>query len=118
MELTKSASVYSVTIGDTITYSINWTNDSNATVTINIWDTISSAITYQGCDNACSVAGSVVSWSLAGKTAGSWGIVKFWGVVSAYPWLPVEPMGQGPVYAWRWRWEELWDKNHGGTSWN
>jgi hypothetical protein len=93
-----------VTIGSTITYTIHWTNDSGSTTTINIWDTVDAALTYAGCDNSCSYSAGLVSWSLAGRTAGSSGDVQFWAVVTGYPFWPIE---RPYLYAVLWRDEKL-----------
>lgn len=103
--LVKSADLSSATIGSTITYTIHWTNDSGGSTTIHIWDTVDASLTYVGCDNSCSYASSLVSWSLAGQAAGSSGDVKFWAVVSAYPYLPID---RPYLYAVLWRDDRLY----------
>ena len=88
MPLVKTSNLANATIGDTITFCIAYTNDSGATQTIKVWDTVSSFLTYIACNNACTHAGSLVSWSVAGVAAGGSGSVCFWGTVNGYPFMP------------------------------
>jgi uncharacterized repeat protein (TIGR01451 family) len=88
MALTKTSSVLTATIGDTITFCIQWQNDSSATNTINVWDTVPTALAYASCSNACAQSGGVVSWSFS-ALAHSAGNVCFWGVVAGYPLGPL-----------------------------
>ena len=87
MALTKSANVSQATIGDTITFCLNWSNDSGGTKIVNSWDSIPATLTYLGCSNSCTKTGSVVAWSV-NAAAGASGQVCFWGTVNGYPWLP------------------------------
>ena len=82
--LTKTSSLATVNLGDTLTFCVNWTNDASSTQTIVAWDTVSSYITYQSCNGSCSKSGNVVSWSNSVAAGGS-GSGCFWGVVSSYP---------------------------------
>lgn len=88
MPLVKTSNLSNATIGDTITFCIAYTNDSGATQTIKVWDTISSFLTYIACNNSCAKSGSVVSWSVASVAAGGSGSVCFWGTVNGYPFMP------------------------------
>jgi uncharacterized repeat protein (TIGR01451 family) len=88
MALTKTSNVMTATIGDTITFCINWENDSGATNTINVWDSVPSTLSYMSCSNACSQSGGVVSWSFS-TGAHTSGTVCFWGTVNGYPWWPM-----------------------------
>ena len=88
MPLVKTSNLANATIGDTITFCIAYTNNSSATQTIKVWDTISSFLTYIACNNSCTKSGSVVSWSVAGVAAGGTGSVCFWGTVNGYPFMP------------------------------
>ncbi len=65
MALTKTSSVGTATIGDTITFCFNWSNDSSGTVTMDIWDTVSSFLTYQSCNTGCTHARSLVHWTFS-----------------------------------------------------
>jgi uncharacterized repeat protein (TIGR01451 family) len=86
-QLTKTSNVITATIGDTVTFCLYWQNDSSSTVTMRLWDTISTFLTYGGCSNACSQSGSLVSWSFSAN-ANTSGNVCFWGTVNGYPWWP------------------------------
>lgn len=91
LQLTKTADRATATIGETITFSIAWVNDSSAARTMVIWDTVPAHLTYVGCATpvgTCSQAGGIVTWNLGSRPAGSSGMVTFWAVVSSYPWLP------------------------------
>jgi len=88
MGLTKTSNVSQATIGDTITFCITYKNDSSATKTISIWDSLSAFVTYVGCDSSCSRSGQLVSWSIAGVAVNGTGTVCVWGTVNGYPWLP------------------------------
>ena len=85
MAIVKSANLSQATIGSTITYTLAYSNDSSAAVTMNLWDTISSFLTYKGSSPAGTVAGGVISWSIAGVPSNGNGSVTFWAVVSGYP---------------------------------
>jgi uncharacterized repeat protein (TIGR01451 family) len=84
MPLVKSASVSTATIGQTVTFCMLWTNDSSATQTMNLWDSVPSMLTYLGSSPSGSVSAGVVSWSFSAGS-GSGGTDCFWGVVSGYP---------------------------------
>lgn len=102
MQLTKTADKPQATLGDTITYTINWVNDSSAARTMTIWDTVPANLTYVGCNapvGSCSQSGGLVTWSLGSQGAGASGSVTFWATVSSYPWLPNwldQRVAQGP----------------------
>jgi uncharacterized repeat protein (TIGR01451 family) len=91
LQLTKTADRATATIGETVTFSIAWVNDSSSTLAMVIWDTVPSHTTYVGCATpvgSCGISGSVVSWDLGNRPAGSSGTVTFWAVVSSYPFAP------------------------------
>lgn len=92
MQLTKTSNLSTATVGDTITFCLFYSNDSSAVATINVWDTVSTFLTYVGCNSGCTPPGGpggVVSWSITGVPAltGS-GSVCFWGTVNGYPFMP------------------------------
>jgi len=87
MALTKTANVSMATIGQTITYTLAYSNGSGVTVTENLWDTISTYLTYVGSSPVGTVAGGVISWSISVTPTAS-GQVYFWGTVNGYPLLP------------------------------
>ena len=88
MALTKTSNVASATLGDTLTYCISYKNDSSGTVTMSVWDTVNSLLSYLGCNTGCSKSGSLVLWSIPGVASGASGTVCFWGTVNGYPSLP------------------------------
>ncbi len=88
MQLTKTADRSTAVPGDTVTFSIAWANNASAARTMVIWDTIPANLTYVGCSNACSVSGGVITWNLGSQAAGASGTVRFWAVVSGYPFAP------------------------------
>ncbi len=96
MPLSKSANVAVATIGDTITYTISWANDSTATAAVKIWDTLWTNLTYLGCSNACTSSPPLVSWSFS-ATSNTAGTVQVWARVNGYPWIP--ELLQGPKIA-------------------
>ncbi len=96
MAISKSANVTTATLGDTITYSISWINDSSGTVTMKLWDTLWTNLTYLGCDNSCTSSPPLVSWSFSALSNTS-GVVNVWVRVNGYPWIP--ELLQGPKVA-------------------
>ena len=91
MQLVKSMSVAGAALGDTVTYCLAWTNNAAAAQTFDVWDTISTYISYLGCISGCAKAGNVVSWTIVGAAPGASGSVCFWGTVNGYPWH-LEPL--------------------------
>ncbi len=85
MSLTKSCNLTTATLGSTLTYTLTYKNDSNASVTVQLWDTVSSFLTYQGSSPAGTLSGGVISWSIPSVPAGTQGTVSFWGTVNGYP---------------------------------
>lgn len=85
MPLSKSVNVAAADLGDTVTYSFNYFNDSGTATDIHIWDTLPVGLGFVGCDNACVQNGSVVSWTISAVPAGTGGTVQFWAVVNGYP---------------------------------
>ena len=85
MGITKTVNASSATIGDTLTYCLNWKNDSSGAVTMLLWDTVSPFLTYVGCDNGCASSAGMVSWNLGSKAPAATGVVCFWARVSGYP---------------------------------
>jgi uncharacterized repeat protein (TIGR01451 family) len=84
MPLSKNSNVSTATLGDTVTYCLNWNNNSNSAQTMIIWDTLSTSISYLGCDNGCTKAGQLLNWNLGSKASGSNGSVCVWGTVVGY----------------------------------
>jgi uncharacterized repeat protein (TIGR01451 family) len=85
MSLVKSANVTQATLGDTITFCLQWQNNSQSATVMTLWDTVSSYLTYLGCNTGCSESASLVTWNLGSQSAGSSGTVCFWAKVSGYP---------------------------------
>ena len=84
MPLVKTVNVSQATLGDTLTFCIQWTNDSSATQTLNIWDSLSAALGYLGCSDACSASGQLLRWTFSAP-AGAAGQVCAWAVITGYP---------------------------------
>ena len=85
--ITKSVNTSTAVFGDTITYCIAASNGTASLVSgFKIWDTIPACLTYVGCDNACTQAGSLISWSV-NLPANSVVTVCFWGKITSYPFL-------------------------------
>lgn len=94
MQLTKTADRPTAMLGDTVTFTIAWINNSTAAATMVIWDSVPSGMTYTNCATpigTCSQAGGIVTWNLGSRPAGSSGTVTFWAVVSGLPSAPWEP---------------------------
>jgi uncharacterized repeat protein (TIGR01451 family) len=89
MPLVKTINVPSANVGDTVTYCLNWTNNSSAVQSFSVWDTVSPYITYMGCISGCAQSGNVLSWNVVSAASGATGTFCFWGTVNAYPMLPV-----------------------------
>jgi len=84
MALVKTVNHSTAIIGDTLTFCLQWQNDSSAATTMRLWDTLATYLTYLGCDTGCSLSGSLVSWSFAAP-AGSSGTVCFAATVNSSP---------------------------------
>ncbi|HID26982.1 MAG TPA: DUF11 domain-containing protein, partial [Methanosarcinales archaeon] len=62
--------------GDTITYTISYTNGNPTNVTnVTITDTLPSEVTYQSCTGGCSQSGNTVTWNIGTVTSGTSGSV-------------------------------------------
>lgn len=85
MELVKSASVGVATLGDTITFCLQWKNDSQSSVPMLLWDSLQPYLSYLGCDHGCTEAGQLVDWNLGLVLPGATGTACFWAKVSGYP---------------------------------
>ena len=82
--LSKTESKTQAVFGDTVTYCITVSNGSGSPVVgFHVWDTIPTVYTYVGCDNACTQAGSLVSWTIT-IPANSYVTVCFWGKITSY----------------------------------
>lgn len=88
MVLGKSSNKASVTFGDTITFCINYLNDSANTVNLTVWDTVPASLTFAGADSGGSYSPPLVVWTLSNVASNGSGQVCFWGKVTAYPLLP------------------------------
>jgi hypothetical protein len=88
MPLLKTVNVSAAILGDTVTFCINWTNDSTSVRTFNVWDSISTYISYLGCISGCAKTGQVVSWTVTSANPGDTGTFCFWGTLNGFPWLP------------------------------
>lgn len=88
MALGKSSNKSSVTFGDTITFCINYLNDSSNAVAMTVWDTVPAALTFLGADTSGSYAPPLVIWNIGTVNPGASGQVCFWGKVTSYPFLP------------------------------
>ena len=85
MPLVKTVNTSIATFGDTLTYCLNWSNDSSGAVPMVLWDTLDAVLTYVGCNGGCSKAGQVVTWNLGSQGAGTSGQVCVWAKITAYP---------------------------------
>ena len=85
MALHKTVNTGVATFGDTLTYCLNWSNDSSASVNMLLWDTLPSVLTYVGCNGGCTAAGNYVNWNLGAKASGSSGQVCVWAKITGYP---------------------------------
>ncbi len=85
MALTKTVNRSQATIGDTITYCLNWSNDSSAAQPMVIWDTLHPVLSYLGGSPAPAVSGSYLRWDLGSVAAGSSGQICFWARIDGYP---------------------------------
>jgi uncharacterized repeat protein (TIGR01451 family) len=99
--MSKSSSVSSASLGDTLTYCITWVNNTGGATNVVVWDTVPLAMTYTGysIDGVSGAAGGsysprLVIWDLGSKAASASGTVCFWGVISGYPWMPGVEYGQ------------------------
>ncbi len=82
--LSKTESESTAVFGDTVTYCITVSNGSGSPVVgFHVWDTIPSVYTYQGCDNSCTQAGSLLLWTIT-IPANSYVTVCFWGKITSY----------------------------------
>jgi len=85
----KSANPMKGTIGDTITFCIEYTNTNSEAVSFNIWDTVPYAMDYVSCESGCGVNYygdiKVVYWVLNGIVQGASGIVCFDAVIMRLP---------------------------------
>jgi hypothetical protein len=84
MTLNKSVNKTQAMLGETLTFYLDWTNDSSNATTYKIWDSVSPYLTYVGCNSGCTSSGSVVNWSFA-AASGSSGQVAFWAYISSTP---------------------------------
>ena len=67
MEGTKYPSLWAVPAGETLTYTLSFTNaGSDTAVNVSIWDTLPAGCVYQGCSGgvSCSFDGTKVEWLL------------------------------------------------------
>ena len=96
VSLRKSIDKTQVTIGDTITYCLTYTNEGNNTVTsYAIWDTIPYVTQFIGCTGGCNwyvdaAGNTVVYWIIPTINIGASGTVCFWVRVYKYPYLETE----------------------------
>jgi hypothetical protein len=93
--MTKSQSVSSATIGDTVTYCMTWTNNTGGAASISIWDTVPITMAYLSCWAAsgslssCSYSPRVTLFTIGAAIAnGASGQVCFSAVITGYPWTP------------------------------
>jgi uncharacterized repeat protein (TIGR01451 family) len=85
MALLKTVNVSQAVLGDTITYCLDWSNDSSAPQTIVFWDTLDPVLTYLGGSPAPSQSGQTLTWNLGPQAPGNAGQACFWVRVDAYP---------------------------------
>jgi len=88
MILGKSSNKAAVTFGDTITFCINYRNDSGNTVNMTVWDTVPAYTTYEGADSGGTPSAGMVIWTLSNVLSNQSGQVCFWVKVTGYPFLP------------------------------
>jgi uncharacterized repeat protein (TIGR01451 family) len=88
VNIAKSASRATANVGDTITFTITYQNNSSFAISnFRIWDTVPGAVSVQSILDGGSQAGGIVSWTIANVPAGGSGTVRWVAVVSAYPFL-------------------------------
>jgi len=71
-------------VGDTVTFCINWTNDSSSTRTRTFTDNLLPEFTYVGGQAGCGAAGQLVTCSFS-TNANTSGSKCFWVVVNSPP---------------------------------
>jgi uncharacterized repeat protein (TIGR01451 family) len=93
--ITKTSNVAQANLGDTITYTISWTNYSSSNQNMVIWDTISPYLTFQGASPAySSYVGGLMLWNLGSVASGATGTIQIWATVTSYPYWPFEQIEQ------------------------
>jgi len=80
----KSASPMSVCVGNNVTFCITATN-TGGPYTFNIWDTVPAGLTFVGCDNSCTLSGTVVSWTITNLAASGSVTRCFWASANTVP---------------------------------
>ncbi len=91
MDVTKSANVSTATLGDIITFTLEYHNTGSITADdVQLWDTIPAEMIYINCSGGCSVAGGLIIWDLGDIASGGAGSVSWWGTVDSYPYSPLK----------------------------
>ena len=84
MVITKSVNRQAVSLGATLTYTINYSNSGPADLTgVTIWDTVPFRAVYEASTPAGTPAGSVYNWNIGNLANGSSGAVTFSVIVDA-----------------------------------
>ncbi len=90
MSLTKTVNKASVTLGDTVTFTLSYQNTGSVTApNVPLWDTIPSCVSYIGSSPAATQNGSLLNWNLGNINSGGSGSVTWWGVVTCYSFTPL-----------------------------
>ncbi len=90
MSLTKTVNKASLTLGDTVTFTLSYQNTGSvAAPNVPLWDTIPGCVSYIGSNPAATQNGSLLSWNLGNINSGSNGSVTWWGVVTCYSYNPL-----------------------------
>jgi len=88
VNITKTISKTTLTLGETFTYCFNYNNTEASPWTFTIWDTIPGVTDFVGCDHGCTTAvnGSnvVVTWPITVPANGS-GSVCMWVAANRFP---------------------------------
>ncbi len=73
-----------VSVGDLITYSISYTNNTNDVVTVTITDVLDDGLTYKDSSHSCSVAGESTGTNSSGTTFNYGGTIT-WTIANVQP---------------------------------
>ena len=79
--ITKTANVATAELNETITWTIQWSNNGPGTIDpYTITDPIPAGMNFVGCTGGCSTGGGTITWDLGSVPPGGSGTVTWWGV--------------------------------------